>query len=276
MTRRILVTGGTGFVGRSVVGRLLEGTGSGHNDFEVTIWYQQLFGSFLNPQNQVNVLDAYQPEMVLHLAWHPTSYESYEVQLAHRDWFIATSRFADECLRRGVRLICAGSAADGDTSRFSHIGESNYAKYKRCLREKVLGEEHHGWHPTWLGIQYAFSMVEERPRVLRSLMQSDDKAAFTPAFPNHQHDFIEVNDVTEAICLVLHREISGDITIGSGVLVSTLEFVSAAKFHLGIAPNLPIIVPEKSGVPPTQLLKIGWSPKQTNLFFRLEANGVHR
>lgn len=276
MTRRVLVTGGTGFIGRSVVGRLLMGTGSGYNDFDVTIWHQHSSGSFLKPQNQIKVLDAYRPEVVLHLAWHPISSESYEVQRAHRDWFFATSRFADECSRRGVRLICAGSAADDATASSSHIGKSNYAKYKQHLREKVLGEEHRGWHPTWLRIQYAFSIVGKRPRIIQSLMQSRDKASFNPEFPNHMHDFIEVNDVSEAICLVLHREITGDITIGSGVLVSTLEFVSAAKFHLGIAPNLPTIVPEKSGASPVQLLENGWSPRETNLFLGLAANGVQR
>jgi len=274
VTRRVLVTGGTGFIGRSVVGRLLMGTGSGYNDFDVTIWHQHSSGSFLKPQNQIKVLDAYRPEVVLHLAWHPISSESYEVQRAHRDWFFATSRFADECSRRGVRLICAGSAADDATASSSHIGKSNYAKYKQHLREKVLGEEHRGWHPTWLRIQYAFSIVEKRPRIIQSLMQSRDKASFNPEFPNHMHDFIEVNDVSEAICLVLHREITGDITIGSGVLVSTLEFVSAAKFHLGIAPNLPTIVPKNSETSPVQLLENGWSPRETNLFLGLAADGV--
>lgn len=274
--KRILVTGGTGFIGRSVVSRLLAGSGSVCNDFEVTIWRQPSFGSFLELRNQVKVLDFCRPETVIHLAWHPTSYESYEVQREHRDWFFATSNFTDECLRRGIRLICAGSAADSDASDSSHIRESEYAKYKRYLREKVLGEEHHGWRPTWLRIQYAFSIVERRPRILRLLVQSDDQAAFNPAFPNHLHDFIEVGDVSEAICLVLYREIAGDVTIGSGVLVSTLDFVSAVKFHLGMITEPPTIVPQTSGALPIQLLENDWSPRETNRFLGLAANGVHR
>ena len=261
---RVLITGSSGFIGSAVISNLRTEQLPQIEQLLVVPWRQVELGTFLVHANRKLALDKYKPDVVMHFAWHPTSSDTYELDAGHDEWMTESLRFAEECINRGIWFICAGSATDSVANQAAtHIWDSNYARSKRLLREGVLSHFEPQNRVTWLQIEYVYSLVKQRPRLVQSLLNAEDPTKFQPEFPERRHDFIAVDDVAQALRVILVNRLIDVVIIGSGCLVSTLSFVQAVKFSLGQSTEFPSISFEAATDLPHNLIHAGWTPKHT-------------
>jgi nucleoside-diphosphate-sugar epimerase len=260
----VLMTGSSGLIGSAVIANLRTQQVPQTEQLLVVPWQQAELGTFLMHANRKLALDKYKPDVVMHFAWHPTSSDAYEFDAEHGEWMKESLGFAEECINRGIWFICAGSAADSLANRAAtHIWDSDYAKSKRLLREGVLSYLGPQNRVTWLQIEYVYSLVKQRPRLVQSLLNAKDPAKFQPQFPERKHDFIDVDDVAQALRVVLVNRLIDVVIVGSGYLVSTLSFVQAIKLSLIQSTECPSISFEAATNLPHNLIQAGWTPKHT-------------
>ena len=164
---RVLLTGGGGFIGSTVRAVM---SANGHApQFNVSQWNQSVNQSLLSRENQINTLESLYLDVVLHLAWHPTDRPFYEHSREHLVWAKAILQFAEECNRRGIHFVCAGSVVDdSDSIPNPQILQSEYSKSKQTLRRRIQSPMDQGL-VTWMQIHYVFSIQRKRPRVLAEL-----------------------------------------------------------------------------------------------------------
>lgn len=268
---RLLVTGASGFLGSEVIRRL---SPNNRDNVEILLWQQTLHGSLLSPDSRHLFLDQFKPDTVLHLAWQSTSSPDYEVDVGHYDWSQATLEFAAECSLRGIWFICAGSAIDERNGSTSHLDSSSYLESKRLLKTRFQRLIHSQSRVTWLRIQYVFSISALRPRLLRGVLESPSPRDFRPTNPESLHDFIHIDDVVTAILCILGSGVTGEITIGTGILISTADFVEAAKYQCGYLKEKPKLSVVTAIATSTHLQRLNWSPSASYRFLGIEVSEV--
>jgi nucleoside-diphosphate-sugar epimerase len=266
---RILITGGSGFIGSAVTAGLKIPLGLGSQTLSIVEWKRRSDGSVLSARNRTKVLDNCRPDIVLHLAWHPTGTSDYEFSGQHTTWAEESLQFARECLSRNIWFICAGSAFDNPLNQNDSMKETPYSRSKSQLRSNIMGLIALGNRVTWLQIHHVFSLEAGRPRLLQSLLTAENPRSYCPDSPATIHDFIELSDVAAAIRLILVRKIMDSVAIGSGWAVSNQSFIDSAKFALGISNTRPSVPRTKSGHSSISLRLAGWRPHCTNEFFGL-------
>ncbi len=260
----VLITGSSGLIGSAVISNLRTQQIPQIEQLLMVPWQQAELGTFLMRANRKLALDKYKPDAVMHFAWHSTSSDAYEFDVEHDEWMKESLGFAEECINRGIWFICAGSAADSlANAAATHIWNSNYAKSKRLLREGVLSHLGPQNRVTWLQIEYVYSVVKQRPRLVQSLLNAEDPTRFQPQFPDRKHDFIDVNDVAQALRVILAKRLVDVVIVGSGYLVSTFSFIQAIKFSLSQSTERPSISFEATTKLPQKLIQAGWTPKHT-------------
>lgn len=191
---------------------------------------------------------------------------------AHHDWSSATIDLATECSERGIWFLCAGSAIDERQSLSSHLDSSSYLESKQLLRDHFKLEMQSQNRMTWLQIQYVFSVSALRPRLLRAVIESQSPHDFQPNNPESFHDFIHIDDVASAITSVISGKSTGNIHIGTGLLISTADFVEAVKFQCGYRERQPVMRPIKSDEAINRLQVSNWSPIATCQFLGIEVS----
>ena len=257
--RLVLVTGATGFLGRYVLGALRD---AGEN-LSLLTWDRNAFGCLQSVAARQRMWQTVNPQIVIHLAWNPTSDRNYQSGPEHREWGETSYNLARECQRSGRWLIIAGSAWD---TRNETTPTNDYAEAKQRLRNQVLSLES---DVSWLSPQFVFSVEDQRPRVLRELFSSPERAHFLPRNPDQLQDLIHVLDVANAFVVCLQQKLKGEIYVGSGVLRTTSALISAA-LRGSRCSGLPEIAdqPRPASRQPTNLWDAGWTDRATRHFFR--------
>ena len=258
----ILISGESGFIGKYISiaakSRNIEviptpRIESGYSDFETFI------------EKTVSTRGKNSISFVL-ASWARTDLENYRSNIENLEWPIHVEFLAKTLRKHSISFFGIGSCIELSTD-----SEDCYMKSKRMARsilETVMGKD--SW--TWLRFFYVYSIVDRRPNLVKSAHQAvSDGQPINLKDPNKLHDFIDVEDVASAVCVVVLNNIKGDVDIGSGRLTSVQNFVNGIFPNSVIKDISTVDVELRSGYSSpanTKALKgFGWNPVITSEIF---------
>lgn len=248
-TKKVLVTGASGFIGRHCIGPLLtEGyevhaTSSGVEPGERDgIWWHR--ADLLRHDQVSQLIDRVQPDHLLHLAWYVVP--GRLLSSPENIWWVQASL---ELLREfrehgGVRAVMTGSGYeyswDQEDGRCSEEDTpldpaTLYGVSKNALRQLASAyAEVAEMSAAWARLFFMYGPHEHPDRlvasVIRSLLQGQ------PALCSHGRqlrDYLYVEDVADALVALLQGPTQGAINIGSGEPTALKDIVMAIGAMLG-------------------------------------------
>ncbi len=260
---RILVTGGGGFVGRSLVAQL---AGRGHDVFVVSrvapaepsgeTWRQ---ADLLRPGASRELITATRPEVIIHLAWcteHGAFWESPQ----NLPWVSASVELLEAFVASGGRrFIGTGTCAEYDWSygfhdeRVTPLGPRTlYGVCKGAFRDVLMTYAHRvDIEAVWARLFFLYGPGESVSRLVPSIVASLRKGEVAKCTPGDQlRDFLMVDDVAEAFVALAEGTSTGCVNVASGVPVS----VATVAARIGVLMGKPELIalgalPQREGEP---------------------------
>lgn len=212
-----LITGGSGLLGQHVLHHwtsLLEPR-----------LVDRATHDLLLPGTMTRLVEKERPDVVLHLAWVASGTPGYRDSTVNDAWVAASLEAHQACTAIGAHFIGTGTGLD--TAR----AKDRYGQAKQVLRTSLAPAIDSG-QMTWLRPFYVVDVERGRPEVVAAALQAKASSQDVPLrTPHSSHDFVHVSDVGRAISLVVERQLSGPVDIGSGVTRRVHELVEA----LGVA-----------------------------------------
>lgn len=261
MTRRVLVTGATGFIGRLTLAPLRERGFEVHvagrsmpDDPAVTFYAADLF----DPAEAARVVRAAKPNHLLHLAWDTEPGKFWNSPL-NLDWVGASltmlRAFAEA---GGTRAVMAGTCAEylwgGDgplDENLSPLGPATlYGVTKDALHRIVSSyAETASLSVAWGRIFFLYGPQEKPGRLVSDAIQLLRTGKPFETTDGHQlRDFMHVEDVAGAFAALLASDVRGAVNIASGKAVSVRSM-------------LDLIAQETGG---QEMLRLGARPRPAN------------
>ena len=240
MTRRVLLTGASGFVGRQAIGALLEhgyqvhAVGNTVTDARAS-WYR---ADLLDQAARRQLLAAVRPDALLHCAWARHD-QAVHAAPANLDWVAASLELARLAAAQGTaRMLFVGGKAECDATA-SLYGTAKCALHD-LLTRFAAGS---GVSLIWARLfdlygphQHDTGVV---PRVLAALREGR-RPEIGPA--RDVRDFMHVADAGRALAQLLASDVRGLVDVASGrpLTLGTLSAMAAqiagrADLHLGDA-----------------------------------------
>lgn len=281
MTKRVLLTGATGFIGRQAIAPLRE------RGFEVhavshgevreplgAVSFHQ--ADLLDPDAVRALLDAVRPTHLLHFAWFATPGQ-YWTSPENLRWVSATTGLLQAFAGAGgQRVVMAGTCAEYDWQA-GHCVENQtplapsslYGASKRAMgllleaAAPVL-QVSTAWgrifflHGPW---EHPLRLV---PSVARALLRGEPVDCTDGS---QVRDFLHVADVAGAFVALLDSPVEGAVNIASGQVIPVRDVILGVANRLG-APALVRLGALPPGGPPvlsaeTRRLRdeVGWVPR---------------
>jgi nucleoside-diphosphate-sugar epimerase len=240
MTRRVLVTGASGFIGRNALSPLREHGFEVHvagrvppDDPSVTFHPANL----LIQSDALRIVHAARASHLLHLAWdtEPGRFWNAPINL---DWVgasLALVRAFSEA--GGGRAVLAGTCAeyrwDGeaplDEKRSELAPATLYGVSKDALRRIVLSyAETASLSFAWGRIFFLYGPGEKPGRLVSDAIRTlGSGQPFATTDGNQRRDFMHVEDVARAFALLLAGDVRGAVNIASGEAVPVRSILEA-------------------------------------------------
>ena len=281
MTRRVLVTGGAGFIGRRCLPALLR------NGYEVHAisrrppvggdklrWHR---ADLLEPGIARMLADEIRPSHLLHLGWC-TEPGVYWRSTENWRWLDASINLVREFADAGgQRVVCGGSCAEYDWRSGVCVEgltplrpASLYGQCKVALHDRLLEiAARNGLGLAWARIFFPYGPFEPAARLVPSVIIGLLRRETVRCSAGTQlRDYIHVDDVAEALVTLLDREVCGPVNIASGEAVSIRHIVSTIAHILGDSERIEFgALPVRENDPPTLAadvrrltLEAGWWP----------------
>jgi nucleoside-diphosphate-sugar epimerase len=215
MTRRVLVTGAGGFVGRHAVAALRA------QGLEIIALGREAC-DLLDVGDRRRLLVRAKASHLLHLAWF-TEHGAFWGDAANCAWRDASiALFRDFAASGGMRIVAAGTCAEYDW----HNPPDFIAETHRCAPATLYGRCKHETHLTLerLGIPYGWGRIfllygageDDRrlvPAVARAVLRGEE-ARCTPG--EQIRDFMDVRDAGAAFAALVASDLGGAVNIASG------------------------------------------------------------
>ena len=236
MTGRVLLTGGSGLIGRQVVPHLIEAgfeiVALGHRE-PVAGAHESLSVDLLDAGTWAGAVADAGASHLLHLAWHGTGKDLWGAP-QNIDWTAATLRLVREFASAGgQRVVCAGSCAEYDWSHevlseatplrpFSLYGKANAAAGDLL----VAAATHIGLSLAWARVFFSYGPGEPRGRLLGDLISGLAAGKPVDCTDGHQErDFLHASDVAGALVAILTSDLNGPVNVASGVAVPVRRLI---------------------------------------------------
>lgn len=272
--KKILVTGGSGFVGRQVV-RFLEERG---------------FTVLAPSSAELNVLDAaavttylkeHAPSYVLHCAWIATP-GVYQESPENEQWVIASMHLFREAIEHGAtRIVGVGSCFEySDYSKPCVEDETStdnattfYGRSKdQCRRLLMDLAAEKGISAAWGRIFFLYGPGEPQKKLIASVITSLLSGNDVDCTHGMQvRDFSYVEDVGEGFAALVDSTVIGPVNIASGEAITMKELILTAawelqgenKVHFG-AREAPVNEPPMIAADISKLLSTGWTRRHSH------------
>lgn len=236
---RIFITGGTGFIGKALLGKLKNSKhdllvlSRNPSNLKAVGNLKFLKGDLSESEKVKKVLTDFKPEIVIHLAWQGIPDYSLDSSMKNFEYTFELFRICS--LLNCKKVIAAGSlweygARTGKVSEIMHAEPYNiFTAVKLSLLN--LGREvfkETGTDFFWLRIFYVYGPGQREGSLIPSIINSL-KLGLKPEIrnPNAKNDFIYVDDVAEAIISFLtQKAVPGIYNVGSGKLTSIRSILS--------------------------------------------------
>ena len=284
--KRVLVTGGSGFIGRHCLAMLTEQDHEVHavasQDKSVVVmpgvrWH---IADLLMEQQVGDLVASVQPTHLLHLAWY-AAHGKFWTSLENVRWLGATLGLLQTFARHGGRrFVGAGSCAEYEWDGIhGYLSEFKTplrpaTLYGACKLATAIAQEalcrECGVSCAWGRIFFLYGPHENParfvPSVIVPLLRNEPARC---SHGNQLRDFLYVSDVARAFVALLHSEVTGPVNIASGRTVALKEIAQAIGRKLGRADWVQLgSIPARDGDPPALCGKVdrlssevGWTPQ---------------
>jgi nucleoside-diphosphate-sugar epimerase len=261
---RILLTGASGFVGRHALAALAS---TGHEVHAISRSRPSVSGDYrwhgvdLLAPGAAAIVDAVQPERILHLAWC-VEHGSFWTDPANAAWRDATLALARAAADAGARrFVGTGTCYEYDWPPTANCDEretpvATHTFYDTCKDEcrralDALASEG-GFGFAWARLFFLYGPAEAPGRLVASIARAlarGEPAACSSGLV--VRDFMDVRDAGAALAALTLSDVEGPVNIASGNGLSVADLVT----RLGALAGRPDLVrlgalPDRPGEPP--------------------------
>lgn len=236
---RVLLTGGTGFIGREVY-RTLQNSG-----IDIHLISRKTF-SPMQKIHTVDILDyeatnclikVLRPDALIHLAWD-VSHGEFWSSSKNRLYTDASINLFDSFLDNGgEKIIATGTCAEYSTSELPVSEESKidlhsltpYGQEKRRLSQWLTDRD---CNFSWLRIFGIYGPGENPSRLIPIMVKAlDSQIDFKPDNPSAFFDYVPVKQVGELIASCLKMDGLGILNIGTGESCAVADLYQALRTY---------------------------------------------
>ena len=281
---KVLLTGGSGFLGRHVLQAL-----RAQGITTVVIGRQCPVGldaahfvpADLTATTQLDALvRSCSATHLLHLAW-VTGHTAYWESPLNLRWVDTTTRLVQSfCAAGGRKVVVAGSCAEYSWEPGGMCAEDStplapatlYGVAKDATRRLLQAWcARHGVACAWARVFFPFGAGEDPRRLVPALFAAlRGHAAPFGVNALSQRDFLHADDVAAALLTLLSRDASGAYNVSSGVATPIATVVETIARHLGASAQTILSLPAAHPGGPAvlagdnrRLRALGWEPHHT-------------
>lgn len=246
MTRRVLMTGATGFIGRHAIAPLLARGFEVHalswphaGEADGAHWHH---ANLLVPAELKRVMDEVRPTHLLHLAWYVAPGKWAEA-LENYDWVrVSLELLQHFAVQGGIRTVVAGSCLEYDWSagycseaRTPRRPHTFYGICKNALQELWAGySQRAGVSSGWARIFFVYGPGEHPDRlvahVIRKLLAGEEAKC---SHGRQIRDYLYVQDVADALAALADSDVEGPINVASGRPITLADLIGRIGDAIG-------------------------------------------
>lgn len=246
--KRVLVTGGSGFIGAAVVRYLithgytpyllLRPTTDTSRLLELDNTYMVLIGDLLDSQAISRIVHELQPTHCIHLAWYAVP-GKYHYATENLDFLKASIDLVQGLMEVNCqRFVGIGTCFEYDTD-YGYLSESSplkprnlYAATKASLFQVL--QQVPDFNSVWVRLFYQYGTHESPMRLMPAIMSKMLRGESVDTSEGHQvRDYLHVDDVASAIVAIMESPLSGAVNVGSGIPMRVTDIIALIEALTG-------------------------------------------